>query len=164
MPADSTVTENSTVTGNPAAGNPAETGSHYVLAPAFILAIIWLGFLAVLDIWTANPVTVNRAQILNSQYILTARIVDPKKGIVEILAIKRTDGKQNAPSVLHKKIILQPTGIHWEENSTRIFPVSRNREGDWLITPAPLPKFKYIDYPATDSIRREIDQILTNRT
>ncbi len=163
MPADSTVAENSTVAGNPAARNPAETGSRCVLAPAFILAIIWLGFLAVLDIWTANPVTVNRAQILNSQYILTARIIDPQKGIVEILAIQRTDGKQSLPSVLHKKITLQPAGIHWEENSTRIFPVSRDRKGDWFITPAPLPKFKYIDYPATDSIRREIDQILANR-
>ena len=159
MPAGSTVAEHPT-----GAKNSTGAGLRYALVPAFLLAIIWLGFLAALDLWTANPVTVNRAQILNSQYILTARIIDPQKGVVEILAIQRTDGKLNPPSVLHKKITLQPAGIHWEENSTRIFPVFRDRKGDWFITPAPLPKFKYIDYPATDSMRRQIDQILANRT
>jgi len=150
--------------GSVSAESPMKKSVRYQLLPAIVLAIIWLTVLAVLSLWTANPVTVNRTQILNSQFILTARIIDPQKGTVEILELKQTRNEPFDQSLINKKINLQPTRINWEKSSTRIFPVYRDKAGDWFITPAPLPKFNYIDYPATNSIRSEIAQILAHHS
>ncbi len=140
-----------------------KSASRFRLLPAVVVTFIWLSTLALLSLWTANPVTVNRTQIMQSQYILTGRIVDPVKGTVEVLDFKQTTGKQADNLLLHQTVTLQPVRENWQADSERIFPVYRDKSGKWIITPAPLPKFRYVDYPATDSIRKEIDKILADR-
>ncbi len=149
--------------GSTSAENPTKHGVRNAMLPAVLLAVFWLMVLAALSLWTANPVTVNRSQVLDSQYILTGRIVDPSNGIVEILELRPTRGKSFDRSLIKKKVALQPARVSWKKNSVRIFPVYRDKQGNWFVTPAPLPKFNYIDYPSTESIRNEIDRILTSR-
>lgn len=157
---------------NVGAANPGTT--KFVrrgLLPAVIVAILWLLILAGLSLWTANPVTVNRTQILQSQFILTGRIADPQTGSVEILTLNRVDKQPVDKTWLSKTIELQPIRQNWTKDSERIFPVFRDSSGNWRVTAAPIrraidneiPKENYIDYPDTESVQKEIDRILNQQ-
>ncbi|MBL4883149.1 MAG: hypothetical protein JKY95_01265 [Planctomycetaceae bacterium] len=150
---------------SPANNHPAEpTASGQKvrsgLFRAIIVTFIWLGILAVLSLWTANPVTVNLAQVRHSHFILTGRIVDAQAGSVEIESLKRIDNQPVDKTLLNQTISLHPIASHWKNDTQRIFPVYRDAIGNWNITPAPLENNMHIDYPATEKINNEIDLIL----
>ena len=51
---------------------------------ALAVGVGWLLLLSVLALWTANPATVNRQQILQSEIVVEAEVLDPRTGKVEV--------------------------------------------------------------------------------
>ena len=113
---------------------PSNKAVRYGLLPAIILTFLWLGILAVLSLWTANPVTLNRVQIFRSQYILTGQIADPQTGSIKIETLIRVDNQPIDQKLLSQTIRLQPIGKHWQAETVRIFPVFRDATGNWKKT------------------------------
>ncbi|MCG6155486.1 hypothetical protein [Rubinisphaera margarita] len=139
---------------------PAETRGRR-RDPRFYLALgiglVWLLILAGLSLWTANPVTVNREQLLLADAVIIAEIVEPT-GEVKVSSILK--GRADGDLQPESRVSIHRAGDHWNAGENRVLPLTRDANGNWTIAPAPLPDTVHLDYPATDEVLEQVDEIL----
>lgn len=103
------------------------------------LVTLWIGFLVVLAIWYANPVTLNRRQVLDSDLVISGRVRDLAAGEVEV--IKTYLG--TAPAALITVTNLNETGA--QAGETYLLPLVQTATGQsveelaYKVTPTGLP-------------------------
>ena len=127
---------------------PTALPTRTQFAAASLLALAWYLCLASLAVFTANPVTLNARQILDSRWIVLATIDDDgvvheRKSIRGLLPdgpIKLTDPCRYP----NQEVILA---------LVREF-------GDFRVTPTHLPKGDRLIYPATQTALQQLDEIL----
>ena len=129
------------VSAPPASGNPAASpaGGRRWLLIASGLALLWILFLLVLAIWYANPVTLNRRQVLDSDLVIEGRIRSLVSGEVEVT--QTLFG--TVPAELLKVTNLSDTGAR--EGEIYLLPLVHSSAGNspdelaYQVTPTGLP-------------------------
>lgn len=121
---------------------------------ALAVGVGWLLLLSVLALWTANPATVNRQQILQSEIVVEAEVLDPRTGKVEVEGIL-VDRHNLAPED-GQEIRVPLHGDHWQAGEHRILPLVKTESGEWSVTPTPLPKTPLLDYSADETLSEDI--------
>lgn len=123
----------------------------FVLAAS--LVVLWVIGLGVLSILTANPVTLNRDQILESDDVITALVEDAKGGHVRVEKSWKSD-------VSEEQLTLTNLGEAKAGSRERLLiPVSRSRRG-WQVTPTKLPNEPPLVYPDSEESERQLRQLL----
>ncbi|MCA8984664.1 MAG: hypothetical protein R3C12_17560 [Planctomycetaceae bacterium] len=117
----------------------------------------WLLFLAVLAYQTANPPTVNWAQLTRTDTVILATILDPARGEVEVheVLLRRLPEL----SVPLGPLLISPPLDHWQRNQRRIIPLARTTSGAWVVPQAPLPAAPRLDYPDEKSVRVQLQAV-----
>lgn len=126
----------------------------FVLAAS--LVSLWVLGLGVLSFLTANPVTLNRDQILEATDVLTAVVDGAKDGRVRV-------EKSWKGTVTDEQLSLS--------NLSETKPAARQRllipvtfaRPQWLITPSKLPREPPLIYPATERSERQLRHLLKHR-
>lgn len=131
---------------------------------SILIVVVWVGTVAALTWTSANPVTLNQQQILNSDLVVVGKVVDdpaPRYVIEPVdhqpwpLTERRPIGVSNLP------------GTEAHAGQTYIFPLTRHAEdqgvpmhGDYFVTPSHLPNAAPLIYPATPAALKQLEQIL----
>ncbi len=123
----------------------------FVLAAS--LVGLWVLGLGLLSFLTANPVTLNRDQILESTNVLTAVVEDIEVGRVRV-------EKSWKGAIADEQLTLS--------NLPETKPVARQRllipvtftRPQWLVTPSKLPRGPPLVYPATEESERQLRHLL----
>jgi hypothetical protein len=121
---------------------------------ATLVSLVWLLALAVLSFTTANPVTLNRAQILASTDVLTAVVEDVQQGIVRVERSWRNRVTEQSLSVTNLRTSAATVGLRL------LIPVVRDN-GDWQVTPSPFSERGAAVYPAMPDAERQLESLLT---
>lgn len=122
-------------------------------ALAAVFAGLWLISLSVFSILTANPITLNREQVLIATDVLTAVVEDAKAGTVRV-------EKSWQEQVSETRLTL--SNLHATRPATGdrlLIPVSRSRDG-WRVTLSKLPNEPPLVYPATPESETQLRQLL----
>lgn len=123
---------------------------------ALAIGLLWVGALIALVAVTSNPVTLNRLQIAESQFVVTARVLDVSAGTVEVSHEWRQGaGPADAEIVLDN---LKQT----EARNGREFliPVSREPGGRLVVTATRLPNARPLVYPSTPEARTALTELM----
>ena len=114
---------------------------------------LWVIGLGVLSFQTANPITLNRDQILEATDVLTAVVVDVRTGQIRVEhSWKNTfREKQLALNNLHET---KPA-----PNQRLLIPVTSLRQR-WQVTPSKLPREPSLVYPVTEESERQLRHLL----
>ena len=133
----------------------SSTASHirrwFVLAAS--LVGLWVIGLGVLSLLTANPVTLNRDQILDATDVLTAVVEDVEVGRVGV-------EKSWKNAVLDEQLTL--INLRESKPASRqrlLIPVTLTGKG-WQITRSKLPREPPLVYPATEESERQLRHLL----
>jgi hypothetical protein len=134
------------------------------LALALGATAVWFGFLAH-QVWRyANPVVVSRPQLLVAPLVVEGRLLDgPARVVVERVwwGADRFDVLGKELAIEEAKFPAHAAGELW------IVPVApTRRESSFRVQPIPLPGVERDVpdiYPATDAVRRQVEQLLTER-
>lgn len=122
---------------------------------ALAVAAAWILSLAALAWLTANPVTLNRDQILRSTRVVTARVIDAA-GTCEVERQWTSGPKLSSLSVGN----LEQTGA--EVGARYILPLIPSARNQFQVTPlrheGPL-----LIYPATAEAERQLQEILAEK-
>ncbi len=124
---------------------------RFRLAVALIIA--WLAVLSLLSYFTANPVTLNRDQILESADVLTAVVENPATGNLRVLHAwkQRFDEKTLAlPNLKSTEAV---------PGETYFVPISA-AGAEWIVTPSKLPQHLPLIYAATPEAERQLKSLL----
>ncbi len=124
----------------------------FVLAAC--LAGLWVLGLGVLSFLTANPVTLNRDQILEATDVVTA---------VVIVAEYRVRIEKSWKDVVHEDELELVNLIETRSSfgDRLLIPVTSSRKG-WQVTLSKLPGEPPLVYPATEESERQLRQLLKN--
>lgn len=146
------------MTGHAAAGPdspiPSSPRSHFTLITATLVAACWWIFLVWLAIFTANPVTLNREQILRASYVVTGTLVsNPPTAEVAIEREWKDHGLSGTILVNDLPAIARRPGL------TYIIPLSRVGHG-FHVTQMPPPNKVPLIYPATSDSIGQLQAIL----
>lgn len=126
----------------------------FVLAASF--AGLWVLGLGILSYLTANPITLNRDQILEATDVLTAVVDDAKDGHVRIE--KSWKGK-----VFDERLTLSNLDeTNPVANQRLLIPVTFARP-NWLVTSSKLPREPPLVYPVNEESERQLRHLLKNR-
>jgi len=153
------------MTGQTALGSPARdgalAGSRILLISAFALALVWWGVLAALTYYTANPVTLNREQILRSALVVTGTIVgDPGEGRVTVeREWKKSPVKKETSETI---LVSNLTEAGARRGLSYLMPLSRGSDG-FHVTPTLLPNAAPLIYPATPDAIKQLEAILHDK-
>ena len=120
---------------------------------AAVSAVIWMMSLLILSVTSANPVTLNRDQIIGSSDVLTALVKDPESGTIKV----EKSWKNVVDEQELKVTDLASLAVTKEERF--IIPILRNQDA-WHVTPSKLPKTPRLIYPASDEADRQLKSIL----
>ncbi len=120
---------------------------------AVIVALFWLLALAILAVWTGNPVTLNRMQILESDAVLKVTVEDWSAGRMHVNKCWKQPITEEQIQITELPRDSQPTG------TLLLIPVTRQR-GEWLVTPSRLPNGLPLVYPATPESERQVQSLL----
>lgn len=122
-------------------------------ALAAVLAGLWVTGLGVLSFLSANPITLNRDQVLSATDVLTAVVEDPKTETVRVEKSWRgtASDERLVLSNLHR---VKPAA-----GDRLLIPVTKSREG-WRITLSRLPNEPPLVYPATSESEGQLRQLL----
>lgn len=141
-------------TDSPDSTAPREASSarqRFALVAAF--AGLWLLGLAALALLTANPITLNREQILAATDVLTVVVEDSQAGTVRV-------EKSWKDAVSEDRLTLSNLHAASAAAGHRLLvPVSRSRDG-WRVTLSKLPNEPPLVYPATEESERQLQQLL----
>lgn len=125
--------------------------SWFVLAASF--AGLWVLGLGVLSFLTANPITLNRDQILDATDVLTAVVDDAKDGHVRV-------EKSWKDKAFDERLTLSNLSETKPAAHQRLLiPVTFARP-NWLVTPSKLPREPPLVYPATEESERQLRHLL----
>lgn len=134
-----------------AARNVSHVRRWFVLIAS--LTGLWVIGLGVLSLLTANPVTLNRDQILDAIDVLTAKVEDPRTGKVRV-------EKSWKDVVVDEHLELTNLGeLKFSVNERLLIPVIRSPRG-WQVARSKLPGNPLLVYPVTDESERQLKQLL----
>jgi hypothetical protein len=126
------------------------------LWPAVLLFAVWCVFLVSLAVRTANPVTLNRAQIRQADLVVEATVDTLASGECRVV---RTwpEASQLGPRI----VVAGLADLGVRPGSAYLLPLQRNEQGtEFHIAPGPPPLSKPLIYPADDEARRQLVEIL----
>jgi hypothetical protein len=130
-----------------------------LLIVAAAIAIIWGAFLIVMAWLTANPVTLNRDQILRADFVVTGTIEsDPRGGEVSVL---REWKKNGLTGTIHLENLDEAPGAR--RGATYLMPLSHALTG-YRVTEARLANSAALIYPATPEAIDQLEKILADRS
>jgi hypothetical protein len=123
-----------------------------------VLAGLWIASLAILALATANPVTLNREQILHAPYLVTAKVISRRDGLVSVSREwKHGAGLPNDKDTV-KLENLEDAGVR--EGVEYVFPVRKRPDGTLVVYETRLPNGRPLAYPATDAALKAIEALL----
>lgn len=116
-----------------------------VLRAAAVTAAVWWAALGLLAIGTANPVTLNRAQILSATAVVTGHVVDAEAGTVRV-------ERQFHGIALPEEITVEGLADSGARNGrTYVLPLSGFSPEELQVEPSRLPGQPRLIYPATEA-------------
>jgi hypothetical protein len=125
-----------------------------LLMAAIVLAACWWVLLALLSFFTANPVTLNREQILRASFVVTGSLSDDPAA--NQILVER-EWKQNA---LHGTILVNNlAAVPKPRGKIYIIPLTRVGHG-FEVTETVDPKLPPLIYPATPEALSQLRTIL----
>jgi hypothetical protein len=132
---------------------PARRSRPFLVAAA-VLAAAWMLTLALLAIYTANPVMLNWDQIQASAYVVTGTVVgDPAKGQV---AVAREWKKQALSGTITVENLREAGALTGREY---IIPLSRPDDA-FRVTETPYSDGSPLVYPASPDALEQLQKIL----
>lgn len=143
-----------TPTSNKAAPSPVSRG--VLLLVAGVVIAWWIALIGMVA-FTANPVTLNRRQLNNSPFVVTATITDLKSGRAKVekeWKAGRNMGEITIPA-LSRKVTVAGAGAPIE-GGTYILPLSISPDGFRITSIASKEKSATI-YPANESTLRQLE-------
>ena len=143
----------------PAAGSPSRTISRRAFLIAATLGALWIAALAALAVFTANPITLNREQIMTSDAVVTARVLDPAAGTVAVEKVWKSRTELTAERLALDN--LDKGRIR--AGALYLVPLSRVRADRYEVTRTQLPNQQPLVYPATDDAVRQLEAILKSQ-
>lgn len=144
----------------PPSGTEGETAQRppaVVVRAALLVAVIWLAALAVLAVWTSNPVTLNRRQVLQSLQqgvVVRARVVDLKTGRCETIEQWPAGIVGDSFDVAN----LQDTEA--QSGQSYLLPLLRTDQG-YVV--APTPGGQPLIYPDTSMALAQLKELLATQ-
>ena len=117
------------------------------------MTAVWLIVLLSLSITTANPVTLNLDQVLESTDVLTAVVENPQTGTVRVQKTWKEE-------VTETELVLANLGLTGAAAGKWILIPVVKRGRTWLVTPTKLPGNPPLVYPATAETVRQLQGIL----
>lgn len=142
----------------PGGGETVGSARGLWLWPAVLLFAVWFAFLVTLAVLSANPVTLNRAQIRRADVVVEATVEDPATGACRI---ERSWPEAPQLGAVIRIANLGELGVRTSE--TYLLPLERKERGPgFRIVPTPPPLSKPLIYPAGDESRRQLEEILSN--
>jgi hypothetical protein len=140
----------------PLAGNSSSRPRKVVIA-AFAVAGAWILGLLVLAASSANPVTLNRKQILHSDLVVTA--TRPKAEASTLIVNKEWKHAEELGEITVEN--LEETRMPTDREF--LVPLHRLGQGRYLITPTTLPNEAPLIYPATAEAESQLQELLEAR-
>lgn len=147
---------------------PASSAPVWLRAVLAVCVIGWIAWLAGLAVETANPVALNRAQILAADVVVEGRWLDFPRGRLGV------DRVWKRPMIPREITIRELPFQGVPQEGPVLLPLTRIGKTDFRLTGGVLPnppafdgpdlregsKVRPIGYPATISAVRELEQIL----
>jgi len=129
------------------------------LTATIILAVVWWIALSLLGLFSANPTTVNRQQIVDSDLVVEATVKDRERGLVEV--------KQQWIDP-NQRTSLTVTGLEeFELNNgdSVVLPITGGADGTFYLTRVQRtnsqPEGKTYIYPSTEVVFRQVEEFAT---
>jgi hypothetical protein len=128
--------------------------SRIFLIAAAVLVAVWMVALLVLAHYTANPVVLNREQILESPYVVTGTVIgDVASGKISVDREWKRQALSGTISVANLKATGAKTG------ATYVIPLSKLDESI-IVTEAPNSNGSPLIYPATPAALEQLKAIV----
>jgi hypothetical protein len=112
---------------------------------------------------SANPPTVNRQQILDSESVVEAEVVDLTAGKVQSIKVHL------GPNLIGELKITNLAETGAIQGETYLLPLMPERKGAWSVTPSPLPDTRHpaeanspglpLIYPVCNSTLQQLSAI-----
>ncbi len=152
----------------PETNRPASRCPVWLQAVLVVCVVGWIAWLAGLALETANPVSLNRAQILAADVVVEGHWLDFPSGR---LAVHRV---WKRPMLPREITIRELPALGVPHEGAVLLPLTRIGKTDYRLTSGELPnppafdgpdsretsKVRPIGYPATEAAVRELGQIL----
>ena len=130
------------------------TSGHKPLICAVSVAVSWWFVLGWLALVTANPVTLNRIQVKDADYVVTGTISDLAKGTVTV----HKEWKQNA--ALDEITVENLNEAGGKPNTKYLIPLKSNADHEYRVVPTRLPGGTPLIYPATEAAINQLTDLL----
>ena len=138
------------------AGTPIEPNSLWqrkLFSITALLAVTWMVLLLVLSVTSANPVTLNRDQIVEAADVLTVLVKDQQTGAVQIE--KSWKGELSD----HELVVTDIASMGVATGQRCLIPITREG-GQWQVMPSKLPNNARLIYPMSPEAERQLKSIL----
>ena len=140
----------------PAEGQSIGRARRLWLWPAVILFAVWFAFLVTLAVGTANPVTLNRAQIRHADLVVEATVEKLATGECRVVR-----SWPEAPQLGPVITVAGLSELSVQAGETYLLPLERGPRGaGFRVAPTPPPLSAPLIYPADDDSRRQLEEIL----
>lgn len=118
----------------------------------------WFVCLLVLALLTANPVTLNRRQILDADLVVEAQVKNIATGECRVISVR-------PDALLGEKIVVAGlSDLNIEPEKAYLFPLRRETgTGTYSVMPTPPPESQVLVYPASDEALLQLEQILKSQ-
>jgi len=114
-------------------------------------------------VWTANPVTLNRRQLKNADYVVVGRVVDARQGRVQVVREFKTGRRLNEIHIAGLRENTRVAGWSFSgvaTGETYILPLSVSTTGGTLHITRDVPgKDRGTVYPATPQIQQQLGEL-----
>jgi hypothetical protein len=131
------------------------TGQRIAVKLAALAVIVWTLGLAALTLFTANPTTIGRDQVMQSDAVVTAQLVEAGRDRVRVEQVLL--GEVAAGEVISVLNLLEVPGL--SIGMTYLLPLSQFRE-DYVVTTFAGQQSPPLIYPATPETIAEAKQAL----
>ena len=124
---------------------------------AVLIVALWWLFLGGMALFTANPVTLNREQIIRAEIVVTATVVDPVNGTIHVEKSWKSDRQFETITLRNLKESKAKAGVSY------IIPVTESRAGRYHVTTTRLPNNPPLIYPNTPESKEQLQSILEKK-
>lgn len=123
---------------------------------AIFVTTLWTAALAFLALGTANPVTLNRQQIEDAGFVVTARILDANAGTIQVTREwKQATGEtRTGLSLDNLRRTEARTGRDY------LIPITRIGGSRYIVTESRLSNARPLIYPATPEATAALESLL----
>ena len=126
------------------------------LTITIVLAVIWWIALSLLTLLSANPTTVNRMQVVNSDLVVIAQVKDVKSGTVDVTQ------QWIDPNPQTTLVVSGLSEFDVKNGDTIVLPLTGGPDGTFFLTRVqhtkPNPKGTTYIYPATDEVLEQVEE------